>query len=209
MENNKEEIQCCVTQCDVPLDKNFWETRWENSETAWDIGYATPAIVEFMEKVTDKNVVILIPGCGNAYEAEFLLNNGFTNITLIDIAPKAVEILKNKFKNNSEIKVLCEDFFQHQGHYDVMIEQTFFCAIPPFMRTNYAEKAHQLLNEKGKIIGLIFDAVFEKQGPPFGGCPCEYKPIFEALFEIKTMEECRNSIAPRQGKELFIELIKK
>ena len=66
-----------------------------------------------------------------------------------------------------------------------------------------------LLNKDGKLIGLLFDKVFEKQGPPFGGCPCEYKPIFEPYFVIKTMDECYNSILPRAKAELFINLIKK
>ena len=103
-------------------DKDYWENRWQNADTSWDIGFASPSIVEYMKTFSDKNTAILIAGCGNAYEAEFLLNNGFTNITLIDIAPNAVKILSEKFKQNKEIKVLCEDFFSHQGKYDLMIE---------------------------------------------------------------------------------------
>ncbi len=204
MENKKNEIPT-----DLFLDKNFWENRWENAETKWDIGFAAPAIVDYMRQYNNKNAAILIPGCGNAYEAEFLLNIGFTNITLIDIAPKAVEILQEKFSNNKEITVICGDFFEHQGQYDLIIEQTFFCAIPPRLRSNYAKKTHDLLKANGKIIGLMFNTSFEKQGPPFGGNVTEYKTYFKGWFEIKTMTECDNSIAPRQGKELFIIIIKK
>lgn len=201
-------VQCCVTQCENPLDQAYWNTRWQNKEMGWDIGYASPAITEYMAQYSNKNAAILIPGCGNAYEAEYLVVNGFTNITLIDIAPKAVEVLNAKFINIPQITVLCEDFFQHQGNYDLIIEQTFFCAIPPDRRKEYAEKAASLLNENGKIIGMLFDTTFEKQGPPFGGCPCEYKPIFEPHFSIKTMEKCYNSIPPRADSEVFINLIK-
>lgn len=203
------DMQCCVTQCDLPLDKNYWETRWENRETSWDIGYASPAITDYMDKVEDKNISILIPGCGNAYEAEYLLKNGFQDITLIDIAPKAVEILQSKFRNDPQIKILLGDFFEHKGEYDLMLEQTFFCAIPPLMRKDYAKKAAELLQPKGKIVGVMFDTTFKKQGPPFGGCSCEYKPIFEPYFEIKKMEECYNSIPPRKGSEVFVELVVK
>ena len=66
-----------------------------------------------------------------------------------------------------------------------------------------------LLNENGKVIGLLFDKTFEEPGPPFGGCPCEYKPIFQPHFEIKNMEKCHNSIPPRENAEVFIHLIKK
>jgi hypothetical protein len=50
-------------------------------------------------QVENKNVKILIPGCGNAHEAELLLEEGFKNITLLDIAPKACEIISKKFSH--------------------------------------------------------------------------------------------------------------
>jgi SAM-dependent methyltransferase len=202
MEN--ENIVCCKTTCENPLDQNYWNEKWLNNETGWDIGQASPPIVEYMKQYPNKNIKILIPGCGNAYEAEFLYENGFRDITLIDIAPKAVEILQEKFKNNPEIKVLCQDFFEHTGNYDLIIEQTFFCAIPPARRKEYAEKAFSLLNPNGKLIGVLFDKQFNQPFPPFGGCPCEYKPIFQPYFEIKTMETCYNSIPSRANSELFI-----
>ena len=67
---------------------------------------------------------------------------------------------------------------------------------------------HELLNENGRIIGLVFNRSFEKNGPPFGGNMQEYQSIFEKYFEIKKMEECYNSIQPRKGSEVFINLKK-
>lgn len=209
MKKEEKDMQCCITSCEVPLDQNYWEERWEKNETGWDIGHAAPAITDYMDQLSSKEVKILIPGCGNAYEAQYLAENGFSDITVLDIAPKAVEILKEKFADIQEIKVLQEDFFEHQGKYDIIIEQTFFCAIPPFRRKEYAEKSAELLNENGKIIGVLFDKQFDQPFPPFGGCPCEYKPVFEPHFIIKTMDECYNSIPPRANSEVFINLVKK
>lgn len=192
-----------------PLDQNFWNSLWEKSETGWDIGYASPAIAEYMKQYANKNAAILIPGCGNAYEAAYLLKEGFINITLIDFAPKAVSLLKEKFAHTTQVKILCEDFFQHRGKYDLIIEQTFFCANLPERRKEYAEKTASLLNDNGKLVGLLFNTDFDKPGPPFGGSYQEYKSIFNPFFIIKTMEPCTNSIAPRAGKELFIILVKK
>lgn len=207
-QENKNEA-CCITQCDVPMDKNYWDTRWEKQETGWDIGYPSSAITKYMDGIADKNTAILIPGCGNAYEAEYLIQQGFTNITLIDIAPLAVENLKKKFEGQSAISILCEDFFEHKGSYDLVLEQTFFSAIPPFKRKDYVAKMHEILKENGRIVGLLFDKQFNNPFPPFGGCPCEYRPILENHFEIKTMEKCYNSIEPRKGSEVFIHFIKK
>lgn len=209
MSKEENNIACCVTQCENPLDQNYWNERWQKNETGWDMGQASPAITEYMAQYHDKNAAILIPGCGNAYEAEFLIGNGFTNITLIDIAPKAVEALKEKFADKTQINVLCEDFFNHQGSYDLIIEQTFFCAIPPARRIEYSKKTASILNGNGKIIGVLFDKQFNQPFPPFGGCPCEYKPVFEPHYFIKTMDECYNSIPSRANSEVFINLIKK
>ena len=104
---------------------------------------------------------------------------------------------------------MCEDFFNHQGSYDLIIEQTFFCAIPPARRIEYSKKTASILNGNGKIIGVLFDKQFNQPFPPFGGCPCEYKPVFEPHYFIKTMDECYNSIPSRANSEVFINLIKK
>lgn len=197
------DLQCCVTQCDKPLDRDYWQAQWEAGQTGWDIGHASPAIAEYADSWPDKNAAVLIPGCGNAYEAEHLLNAGFTNITLIDIAPAAVARLKNKFEGKDQIKIICEDFFEHQGKYDLILEQTFFCALPPSRRKEYAAKMSELLKENGTLAGLLFDKQFEQPGPPFGGCPCEYKPVFEPYFNILQMEPCSNSIEPRKDSEVF------
>lgn len=203
------EINCGTLFPGDELNRNYWNERWENEETGWDIGYASPPIEDYLAQYKDKNAKILIPGCGNAHEAEYLLENGFTDITILDISDFAVNVLKEKFKNNPEIKVICEDFFTHEGKYDLMIEQTFFCAIPTIMRNDYAKKAAELLNDNGRIIGLLFNKIFEKKGPPFGGTKAEYRFTFKKYFEIEKMESCHNSIPQRLGNELFINLKKK
>lgn len=203
------EISCGTVSPGDELNRNYWNERWEKEETGWDIGYASPPIEDYLAQYKDKNAKILIPGCGNAHEAEFLLENGFTDITILDISDFAVNVLKEKFKNNPEMKVICEDFFTHEGKYDLMIEQTFFCAIPTIMRNDYVKKASELMNKNGRIIGVLFNKIFEKKGPPFGGTEAEYSFTFKKYFEIEKMESCYNSIPQRLGNELFINLKKK
>ncbi|WP_417428354.1 methyltransferase domain-containing protein [Halpernia sp.] len=201
-------VSCGTVKEGELLDQNYWNEKWLNQKIGWDIGFVSPAIASYFKKIADKNIRILIPGCGNAYEAEFLLEEGFTDISIIDISPKACDILNKKFKNNKEIKIFSEDFFQHEGNYDFIIEQTFFCAIPTINRNQYAKKTAELLAENGKIIGLLFNRNFEQKGPPFGGSSAEYQFIFKKYFEIIKMEESVKSISERQGMELFINLQK-
>lgn len=203
--NDKE---CCVVSHENPLDQNYWDAHYKTKTTGWDLGQISPPIKLFIDSLEDKSCAILIPGCGNSYEAEYLIEQGFTNVTVIDIAPTLVENLKTKFADNPNIKVILGDFFEHKGNYDLIIEQTFFCALPPTMRQKYVWKMHQLLSDSGKIVGLLFNKIFES-GPPFGGCKAEYVSLFKDAFYLTSMEICTNSIAPRANAELFIELTKK
>ena len=202
-----EDLNCCVTSCERPLDQTYWDDQYKAKATGWDLGLVSPPIQKLIDTIEDKNSAILIPGGGNSYEAEYLLQQGFTNITVIDIAPTLIEALQQKFVNQPHVKIILGDFFEHQGQYDWIIEQTFFCALPPTMRPKYVWKMHQLLAPKGKIAGLLFNREFE-EGPPFGGNKVEYINLFSGAFTILKMDVCANSVVPRANSELFIELEK-
>jgi SAM-dependent methyltransferase len=201
------EVQCCVISCENPLDAAYWEAQYKAKTTGWDLGIISPPIKTYIDKLENKNSSILIPGCGNTYEAEYLLQQGFTNITVIDIAPTLVTVLKEKFENNPNIQIILGDFFEHKEKYDLIIEQTFFCALLPVMRQKYVWKMHQLLADEGKLAGLLFNRTFEVS-PPFGGSKKEYEQLFTSAFDFLIMDVCLNSIAPRANSELFFELKK-
>lgn len=183
------------------LDQNFWDERYRAGQTGWDIGYVSPPLKEYIDQLTDKNLRILIPGGGNSYEAEYLLQQGFMDVTVVDISAEIVKKLQGKYASKG-LKAVCEDFFEHSGHYDLVLEQTFFCAIDPSLRPLYAQKMHELLSPSGKLVGLLFNRSFEG-GPPFGGTVEEYKRLFEATFDLKRMTPALNSIPPRLGFEVF------
>ncbi|NRT16371.1 SAM-dependent methyltransferase [Flavobacterium sp. 28A] len=202
--NNK---QCCTESSDKVLDQNYWDGQYKANTTGWDLGVISPPLKAYIDAIEDKNRAILIPGCGNTYEAAYLLEMGFTNITVIDIAPTLIRILQQKFAANNNIQIVLGDFFKHQGSYDLIIEQTFFCALPPTMRQEYVAKMHDLLAKNGKLAGVLFNRTFTA-GPPFGGSLEEYKLLFKDAFEVLTMDVTKNSITPRANTELFIELKK-
>ena len=207
MKNTSAITKCNIMNNEKLLDQEYWDKQYTSKSTGWDLGKVSPPIKEYIDTLKDKHISILIPGCGNTYEAEYLLEKEFTNVTVIDIAPTLVKRLQEKFKKNPDIKIVLGDFFEHKGKYDLVLEQTFFCALSPELRDNYVLKMHQLLKEKGKLVGLLFNKFFES-GPPFGGSKAEYEQLFKNYFDFKIMETCHNSIAPRANSELFIEFQK-
>ena len=190
------------------LDKEFWNNRYKTEQTAWDIGYTSTPLKTFIDSIENKDLAILIPGCGRAYEAEYLHLKGFKNVTIIDLSPIALADFSKRVDSFSKSQLIEGDFFEHTGQYDLIIEQTFFCAIEPKLRKDYVSHSSKLLKKNGKIIGLLFAEEFGNDHPPFGGFLEEYKALFASKFFIHKMEMCKNSIEPRLGREVFINLKK-
>ena len=185
------------------LDKDYWENRYSKDETGWNIGYASTPIEKYISQLQDKSIKILIPGAGNSFEAELLWNKGFNNTYVLDFAKQPIENFKKRVSIFPHKQLLHQDFFELNQTFDLIIEQTFFCALNPNLRKQYVEKMFQLLNPKGKLAGLLFDFPLTESGPPFGGSFNEYETAFSKYFKIKTLERATNSIKERQGKELF------
>ncbi len=182
----------------------YWNDRYLQGQTGWDIRQVSPPLQAYFDQLTAKDLSILIPGCGNSYEAEYLLKKGFTNITLLDISPALVESLRRKFQPPPPaLQLITADFFDHDGAYDLIIEQTYVCALDPAQRPGYVEQMHRLLRPRGRLAGLLFDRDFPG-GPPYGGHKEEYQKLLEKRFRIKTLAPCYNSIKPRAGTELFL-----
>lgn len=189
-------------------DKKYWQHRWDTGQTRWDIGYASPPLTTYIDSLSDKTTRILIPGCGNAYEAGYALQNGFHDTHVIDIAPEAITNFLARFPDYPKENAIVGDFFELEGSFDLILEQTFFCSLDPKLRPAYAKKSFKLLDPGGKLAGLLFDDKLYEDHPPFGGSKAEYLTYFKDFFEILHFETAYNSIKPRADRELFIELLK-
>ncbi|MHB0755955.1 methyltransferase domain-containing protein [Polaribacter sp. M15] len=188
------------------LSENFWTNKYETNKIGWDLGEISPPLKSYFDQLANKALKILIPGAGNSYEAEYLFNNGFKNVYVIDIAKQPLENLKKRVPNFPETQLIHANFFDLEETFDLIIEQTFFCAINPDLRQKYASKIHSLLNKNGKLVGLLFDAKLNEDHPPFGGNKEEYLPYFEPYFKNIKMQPCYNSFHNREGMELFVKI---
>lgn len=191
------------------MNDSYWQQRYENEQTGWDIGYASTPIKEYIDQVPTKDLKILIPGSGNAYEADYMFRKGFKNTHILDFAEQPLLRFKEKYPDFPEQQLHLQNFFAHEDTYDLIIEQTFFCALTPELRKNYVSHMVNLLKPKGKLVGLFFDFELSENGPPFGGSFDEYEKLFSDFFTIQKLERCYNSIKPRMGNELFFIFEKK
>jgi SAM-dependent methyltransferase len=190
------------------FDVLFWSSKYQEGQTGWDMGEVSPPIKAYIDQLTNKDLSILIPGAGNAYEAAYLFEQGFTDVTVLDLAKEPLDNFKKRVPDFPVSNLVQQDFFKHEGYYDLIIEQTFFCALDPSLRMNYIDKMKALLKTNGKLVGLLFDFRLSDEGPPFGGDADAYSLAFQKQFYLKTLTPCYNSIKPRDGKELFINFVK-
>jgi len=66
------------------FDKTYWENKYHENATGWDIGYASAPLTDYFNQLRNKELKILIAGGGNCYEAEYLFEHGFKNIFVIE-----------------------------------------------------------------------------------------------------------------------------
>ena len=193
------------------LDYSFWNLRYQNNQTGWDLGQVSEPIKKWFENQENKKINVLIPGAGKGYEVKYGFENGFENIFYMDFSSMAGDLFKETCPEFPKGQILVGDFFSLKKplFFDVIIEQTFFCAIDPLLRPNYVEKTNEILKENGEIIGLLFNREFDTKGPPFGGTEKEYKKLFKSKFNLKKLENCLLSSLPRKDYEFWIEFIKK
>lgn len=96
--------------------------------------------------------------------------------------------------------------------FDFIFDYTFFCALSPELRSQWAIRMAELLKPTGKILTLIFP-IFPKdspemlamEGPPYPVSVDAYKNVLEPLgFQIMegSPYESELTVSRRQGKEM-------
>jgi thiopurine S-methyltransferase len=186
--------------------KEDWQKHYEEDNLRWDLGEVSPPIRHFLENNPIKTGRAIIPGCGQGHEVILLAKKGFS-VTAVDYTKGATERLKRNLQNNGVgANVICVNFFnlglEHINKYDLMLEQTFFCAIHPTLRNSYVNLVFRILKPGGLLTGVFYETG-EDDGPPFNTTRAHILRHFSGPFEIKHLEKTNRSAEKRQGKEWF------
>jgi methyl halide transferase len=195
----------------MQLDRDYWQRRYDEHTDTWDIGSPSTPLKSYIDQLARKDLRILIPGCGRAWEGQYLHELGFTNVLLMDLTGEPFAEIERRCPTFPKDHLLVGDFFTHQGQYDRILEQTFFCAIPVQLRHAYVEHMSTLLAPMGKLVGVLFDdpAPGKRPGePPYGGSRAEYLTLFAPHFATVSIAPCYNSIPPRAGREVWLQATK-
>ena len=189
-----------------------WQGHYESNDLGWDLGQVAPPFVKLWEEEKLPAGKALVPGCGRGHEVIFLAENGF-EVTAIDFSKGAVTYLERALKERSlSGQVLHQDFFgldnSHDDVYDLVLEQTFFCAIAPRQRQDYALNVARILKPGGMLVGLFYHTSKEG-GPPYNTTREDIEVNFAKNFKIQALHKTTLSAEQRKDKEWLGILIKK
>ena len=186
-------------------DPQYWEQRYQENTTKWDIGMAAPPLTSLLASseapIAGETAVI---GCGQGHDAILFAKHGFDTIGF-DFAPSAIA-LGQKLSQTMEISMqfLQRDIFElpkeFPASFDYAIEHTCFCAIRPEQRPNYVKMVRSILKPTGELIALFW-AHNKPDGPPFGTTLAEIQDLFSSSFDTSHISPVSNSIASRHGEE--------
>ena len=196
---------------DKEYGQKDWQRHYESNDLGWDLGQVAPPFVKLWEEGKLPVGKALVPGCGRGHEVIFLAENGF-EVTAIDFSEGAVTYLERALKErNLNGRVLHQDFFgldnSHEGVYDLVLEQTFFCAISPRKRQDYVQNVKRLLKPRGVLVGLFYQTDKE-DGPPYNTTREDIEGNFAKNFEIHELDKTSMSAEQRKGKE-WLGILKK
>ncbi|HBP11328.1 MAG TPA: thiopurine S-methyltransferase [Nitrospina sp.] len=188
-----------------------WQRHYEENDLGWDLGQVAPPFVKLWQEEKLPLGKVLVPGCGRGHEVVFMAENGF-DVTAIDFSSGAVTYLKNALKKrNLEGRILHQDFFSldesHEGVYDLVLEQTFFCAISPKQRRDYVLNVSRILKPGGILVGLFYHTD-EQGGPPYNTTREDIEMHFSKKFEIQELDKTFLSAEQRKDKE-WLGILKK
>ncbi len=168
-----------------------WEDRYQAGDAPWDLGAAPPHLQALVDGLDAAALQVFIPGAGRGHDAVPWARAGH-EVTALDIAPTAIaEGQAILAAQGVDITWVVGDLFDlpeaFEGAFDVVWEQTCFCAIHPDQRPAYAEAVANVLRPGGVLHGVLWQHG-KDGGPPWNLTPDIARDIFGGLFEIESLE---------------------
>ena len=109
------------------LNEKFWNNRYLEENTGWDLGLVSPPIKKWFDTQINKDLRILVPGAGKGHEVKYGFKNGFKNIHYLDLSTEAILSFKKNCPNFPKEKILTSDFFKLNNFFlMLLLNRPFF-----------------------------------------------------------------------------------
>ena len=144
--------------------KEHWENIYKtksSKEVSWYRSHLDKSLELILSAGIDKDASIIDVGGGASTLVDDLLNNGFKNITVLDVSSKALEVSKNRLGGRaSQVEWLVADITQvslEPSHYGLWHDRAVFHFLAlPQARKKYVKAMNQSLKSGGHLIMATF-----------------------------------------------------
>jgi len=186
---------------------DFWSEIYKSKENpGWNLNDAAEAFKDMLPRLKLPKSRILVLGCGEGHDAALFARAGHL-VTAVDFSKEAISRGKEKYGDLQNLSFYDYNIFhiptEWNHSFDVVMEHTCFCAIPPDQRGELVRLYRRMLHEEGQLLGVFF-TMDKRSGPPFGATEWELRKRTEEYFHYLFWGRLRNSIPGRMGKELFV-----
>jgi SAM-dependent methyltransferase len=183
-------------------DAGYWNQRYVEGRTGWDLGGPPPALRRVIAEnpLNPGGLRVLVPGAGRGHDAIAWAAAGH-EVVAVDFAPLAVAAARElAAARGVTMEVIEADVFALPvslgGSFDVVWEQTCFCAIPVERRGEYARAMAAMLRPGGQLVALLWNHG-KAGGPPFDVRREDVEGVFPPLFGVERIEAVSDSAAGR------------
>jgi SAM-dependent methyltransferase len=196
----------------------FWQARFESSQTGWDRGGPSPQLLTWLNSGALTPCRIAVPGCGGGWEVAELARRGFS-VVGIDYTAAAVERTRALCAGQGlAAEIVQADVLAYQPAvpFDAIYEQTCLCALHPEHWVTYAAQLRAWLRPGGTLWALFMqrprpEAVASGliEGPPYH---CDINAMRALLPEAAwrwPKPPYANVPHPNAGHELEVPLIRR
>ncbi|GHV12181.1 hypothetical protein AGMMS49938_04220 [Fibrobacterales bacterium] len=190
----------------------YWENWYAEGKDTWDLGCATPALLEFFKHPScPKKGSVLVPAAGRGWDAEAWAKRGHS-VLAVDFSPTACDCLENLSQRTQNLRMLNLDMFllspknKEKGgeKFDIIYDYCTFAGVHPGRRDEYFEMLLKMLKDDGVVVFFLFplhEEYSDDYNPPHSTTEGELAVRFKGVFKVEKKIKPTKSIKRRAGRE--------
>lgn len=192
----------------IDIEKpQFWLDAYKTeANPKWNLNQPAEAFKDMIQRLKLPKSRILVLGAGEGHDAAFFAQAGHV-VTAVDFSKEGIRRGKEKYAGLSNLHFEEANIFhlpQQWNHsFDVVVEHTCYCAVPPDQRNELVRLWRRMLHEEGQLLSIFF-TMEKRSGPPYGATEWEIRKRLQDYFHFLFWGRWRQSLPQRQGRELFV-----
>jgi thiopurine S-methyltransferase len=188
------------------MHQDFWLERWQQNQIGFHADEVNPHLLALWPRLNiPLGATVFVPLCGKSKDMLWLLAQGY-QVLGIELSPLAVQAFFAEHQLSATthqqgnftvsaidgLQIFCGDFFDLQPedlkNVSAVYDRAALVALPPDMRTAYAEKLRQLLAPATTLLLLAFAyAQQDMPGPPFSVDEPEVLRLYQSWCDLEQL----------------------